>query len=176
MDKWYIKMSNIIHIVKFTGPILEDLARIATLVFDQVIMEEERRGTSHVYCFTFNQMQKRDSLLCMVVIVFVIVSLQSIVSKRIHRTNGVVHNGGRCTAMRPDFVPPINCCRIFYFYCIIMSIIYHHKYSINTIINQYCHSNVIIIIQYHHHIHHRHHYHMSRKQIQYKSVDVDLNI
>ena len=38
MDKWYIKMSNIIHIVKFTGPILEDLARIATLVFDQVVM------------------------------------------------------------------------------------------------------------------------------------------
>ena len=69
----------------------------------------------------------------MVVIVFVIVSLQSIVSKRIHRTNGVVHNGGRCTAMRPDFVPLINFCCIFYFYCIVRSVIYHHKYSINTI-------------------------------------------
>ena len=40
IGKWYIKISIIIHIVKFTGPILEDLAKIATLVFDQVVMEE----------------------------------------------------------------------------------------------------------------------------------------
>ena len=47
MGKWYNKISIIIHIVKFTGPILEDLAKIATLVFDQVVMEEVNVNCSH---------------------------------------------------------------------------------------------------------------------------------
>ena len=64
MDKWYIKMSNIIHIVKFTGPILEDLAKIATLVFDQVVMKKVNVEERHTFIVSHSIRCRKGTLYC----------------------------------------------------------------------------------------------------------------